>query len=139
MMLSKHYGRYLYLNRYVLYLCSIFVLITLFGCKKSDQQRIRQIIRIEDEYIISVKKTISKGDCYVIFFETNEETYQKIRTMHQWLPLSTDRAFEMSPGSYIDGLQGSYVRVDYGHIGLTYIVLLDDNKTILTIRCGAFW
>lgn len=139
-MLSKLNQKYRHMRRFVLYLSSFIVLLTFFCCQKSDKQKIRQIVRIEKEYDISVKKVISHGECYGIFFETDEETYQEIRTNHQWKPLSTDRAFDMTHGSYIEGLQGSYVKVEFGTSGiLKYIVLLDDNKTIVAIRCGAFW
>ena len=134
----------------IVLLCSILGVALLFaligvGCQPSAETRILRTLRTFDvpgadalvERLV-IKKVVSSGDQYAIFFEAEAEDYQTIGTDRPWLPLTPDRAFEMNPGSYVEGLSGRYIHFSQDGI-LSYLVVLDDNKTIVAIRARAFY
>ena len=122
----------------------LFALIGV-GCQPSAETRILRTLRTFDvpgadalvERLV-IKKVVSSGDQYAIFFEAEAEDYQTIGTDRPWMPLTPDRAFEMNPGSYVEGLSGRYIHFSQDGI-LSYLVVLDDNKTIVAIRARAFY
>ena len=134
----------------IVLLCSILGVALLFaligvGCQPSAETRILSTLRTFDvpgadalvERLV-IKKVVSSGDQYAIFFEAGAEDYQTIVSHRPWLPLTPDRAFEMEPGSYVEGLSGRYIHFSQDGI-LSYLVVLDDNKTIVAIRARAFY
>ena len=135
----------------IVLLCSILGVALLFaligvGCQPSAETRIiLSTLRTFDvpgadalvERLV-IKKVVSSGDQYAIFFEAEAEDYQTIGTDRPWMPLTPDRAFEMEPGSYVEGLSGRYIHFSQDGI-LSYLVVLDDNKTIVAIRARAFY
>lgn len=119
--------------------------LTGMGCQPSTETRILRTFRVFEvkgadglvERMV-IKKVVSSGDQYAIFFEVGEEDLQVIRSDRQWLPLTPDRAFEMKPGHYVEGLRGYYT--DFSQDGiLSYLVVLDDNKTMVAIQARAFY
>ena len=130
--------------------CSFLGVVLLFfltgmGCQPSTETRIRRTLRKFEvkgadglvERLV-IKKVVSSEDQYAIFFEVGEEDFQAICSNRKWLPLTPDRAFEMKPGHYVEGLRGYYT--DFSQDGiLSYLVVLDDNKTIVAIRARAFY
>lgn len=134
----------------IVLLCSILGVALLFaligvGCQPSAETRILRTLRTFDvpgadalvERLV-IKKVVSSGDQYAIFFEAEAEDYQTIGTDRPWMPLTPDRAFEMNPGSYVEGLSGRYIHFSQDGI-LSYLVVLDDNKTIVAICARAFY
>ena len=134
----------------IVLLCSILGVALLFaligvGCQPSAETRILSTLRTFDvpgadalvERLV-IKKVVSSGDQYAIFFEAGAEDYQTIVSHRPWLPLTPDRAFEMEPGSYVEGLSGRYIHFSQDGI-LSYLVVLDDNKTIVAICARAFY
>ena len=134
----------------IVLLCSILGVALLFaligvGCQPSAETRILRTLRTFDvpgadalvERLV-IKKVVSSGDQYAIFFEAGAEDYQTIVSHRPWMPLTPDRAFEMNPGSYVEGLSGRYIHFSQDGI-LSYLVVLDDNKTIVAIRARAFY
>ena len=134
----------------IVLLCSILGVALLFaligvGCQPSAETRILRTLRTFDvpgadalvERLV-IKKVVSSGDQYAIFFEAEAEDYQTIGTDRPWMPLTPDRAFEMEPGSYVEGLSGRYIHFSQDGI-LSYLVVLDDNKTIVAICARAFY
>ena len=119
--------------------------LTGLGCQPSPETRILRKLRVFEvkgadglvERMV-IKKVVSSGDQYAIFFEVGEEDFQAICSNLKWLPLTPDRAFEMKPGHYVEGLRGYYTEFSQDGI-LSYLVVLDDNKTIVAIRAGAFY
>lgn len=83
-----------------------------------------------------IKKVVSSGDQYAIFVEVEEEDFHAICSNRKWLPLTPDRAFGMKPGHYVEGLCGYHTHFSQDGI-LSYLVVLDDNRTIVAIRAGA--
>ena len=119
--------------------------LTGLGCQPSPETRILRTLRVfevkgADDLVerVVIKKVVSSGDQYAIFFEVGEEDFQAICSNLKWLPLTPDRAFEMKPGHYVEGLRGYYTEFSQDGI-LSYLVVLDDNKTIVSIRAGAFY
>ena len=134
----------------IVLLCSILGVALLFaligvGCQPSAETRILRTLRTFDvpgadalvERLV-IKKVVSSGDQYAIFFEAEAEDYQTIGTDRPWMPLTPDRAFEMNPGSYVEGLSGRYIHFSQDGI-LSYLVVLDDNKTIVAVCARAFY
>ena len=134
----------------IVLLCSILGVALLFaligvGCQPSAETRILSTLRTFDvpgadalvERLV-IKKVVSSGDQYAIFFEAGAVDYQTIVSHRPWMPLTPDRAFEMQPGSYVEGLSGRYIHFSQDGI-LSYLVVLDDNKTIVAIRARAFY
>lgn len=134
----------------IVLLCSILGVALLFaligvGCQPSAETRILRTLRTFDvpgadalvERLV-IKKVVSSGDQYAIFFEAGAEDYQTIVSHRPWMPLTPDRAFEMNPGSYVEGLSGRYIHFSQDGI-LSYLVVLDDNKTIVAICARAFY
>ena len=134
----------------IVLLCSILGVALLFaligvGCQPSAETHILRTLRTFDvpgadalvERLV-IKKVVSSGDQYAIFFEAEAEDYQTIGTDRPWMPLTPDRAFEMNPGSYVEGLSGRYIHFSQDGI-LSYLVVLDDNKTIVAICARAFY
>ena len=130
--------------------CSFLGVVLLFfltglGCQPSPETRILRTLRVFEvkgadglvERMV-IKKVVSSGDQYAIFFEVGEEDFQAICSNLKWLPLTPDRAFEMKPVHYVEGLRGYYTEFSQDGI-LSYLVVLDDNKTIVSIRAGAFY
>ncbi len=134
----------------IVLLCSILGVALLFaligvGCQPSAETRMLRTLRTFDvpgadalvERLV-IKKVVSSGDQYAIFFEAGAEDYQTIVSHRPWMPLTPDRAFEMEPGSYVEGLSGRYIHFSQDGI-LSYLVVLDDNKTIVAICARAFY
>lgn len=134
----------------IVLLCSILGVALLFaligvGCQPSAETRMLRALRTFDvpgaDALVGrleIKKVVSSGDQYAIFFEAGVEDYQTIVSHRPWLPLTPDRAFEMEPGSYVEGLSGRYIHFSQDGI-LSYLVVLDDNKTIVAICARAFY
>lgn len=134
----------------IVLLCSILGVALLFaligvGCQPSAETRMLRALRTFDvpgaDALVGrleIKKVVSSGDQYAIFFEAGAEDYQTIVSHRPWLPLTPDRAFEMEPGSYVEGLSGRYIHFSQDGI-LSYLVVLDDNKTIVAICARAFY
>lgn len=115
------------------------------GCQPDSETRVRRALRTFqvqdiDRLVdrIEIKKVVSEGDQYAIFCEVGEEDFQAICSHRKWLPLTPDRAFEMKPGHYVEGLSGHYIKVSQDGM-LSYLVVLDDNKTVAFIRASAFY
>lgn len=134
----------------IVLLCSILGVALLFaligvGCQPSAETRILRTLRTFDVpgadalvERLEIKKVVSSGDQYAIFFEAGAEDFQTIGADRPWMPLTPDQSFEMEPGSYVEGLSGRYIHFSQDGI-LSYLVVLDDNKTIVAIRARAFY